>query len=262
MKNTFPHHSSRCEPCGFTLIELLVVISIIALLIAILLPVLRTAREAAQSAGCLSNLRQIGIAVQGYRTDYNDFFPAVNLMDFDDGSGIIHNKPYPYLLAPYIGNGLQRTVNGGLSANYDTRRIGRHVFYCPAEELLLYDATDNAPFLIERKAWRSGVNHDAYVATYGLNGVLGIAVGNAGISIPDQFVKRIIKQPSKTHVMMDNGREPRTDVFAQRWTARHANATINTSFADGHVETLTDEEVISRYATNDFAFSGRGDYAN
>ncbi len=51
---------------GFTLIELLVVIVIIAILVAILLPAVQAAREAARRATCLSNLRQIGLAVQQY----------------------------------------------------------------------------------------------------------------------------------------------------------------------------------------------------
>ena len=59
---------------AFTLIELLVVISIIALLIAILLPALGAARDAARASGCLSNLRQIGIAVTAYSADYKDRF--------------------------------------------------------------------------------------------------------------------------------------------------------------------------------------------
>jgi prepilin-type N-terminal cleavage/methylation domain-containing protein len=55
---------------GFTLIELLVVIAIIALLVGILVPALASARRAAQRTGCLSNLRQIGIALQAYINDF------------------------------------------------------------------------------------------------------------------------------------------------------------------------------------------------
>lgn len=58
---------------AFTLIELLVVISIIALLIAILLPTLRNARESASSMQCLSSLRQVGIAMAAYASDFNGY---------------------------------------------------------------------------------------------------------------------------------------------------------------------------------------------
>jgi prepilin-type N-terminal cleavage/methylation domain-containing protein len=59
---------------GFTLIELLVVISIIALLVGILLPALGAARKSAQTAVCLSNMRQIGIAEVSYLNDFDFTF--------------------------------------------------------------------------------------------------------------------------------------------------------------------------------------------
>jgi prepilin-type N-terminal cleavage/methylation domain-containing protein len=61
---------SAGRAAGFTLIELLVVIAIIALLIGILLPGLGQARKAARTTKCLSNMKQFGVALLNYASDW------------------------------------------------------------------------------------------------------------------------------------------------------------------------------------------------
>ena len=65
----------RPQKQGFTLIELLVVIAIIAILAAILFPVFAQAREKARAIACLSNLKQVGLAVAQYNQDYDEKMP-------------------------------------------------------------------------------------------------------------------------------------------------------------------------------------------
>jgi prepilin-type N-terminal cleavage/methylation domain-containing protein/prepilin-type processing-associated H-X9-DG protein len=67
--------SARPASRGFTLIELLVVIAIIAILAAILFPVFAQAREKARGAACLSNIKQLGLAISMYAQDYDETLP-------------------------------------------------------------------------------------------------------------------------------------------------------------------------------------------
>src|SRR5437879_9625514 len=60
-------------PRGFTLIELLVVLAIISVLAAILFPVLAIVRGRARRTVCISNLRQLGMALRMYQQDYEEF---------------------------------------------------------------------------------------------------------------------------------------------------------------------------------------------
>ncbi|HMO13141.1 MAG TPA: DUF1559 domain-containing protein [Pirellulaceae bacterium] len=61
---------------GFTLIELLVVVAVIGILMAILLPAVQYVRESARRTTCLSNLRQIGVAIEGYQSTFREIPPS------------------------------------------------------------------------------------------------------------------------------------------------------------------------------------------
>ncbi len=96
---------------AFTLIELLVVIAIIAILAAILFPVFAQAKEAAKKTQCLSNGRQVGLALMMYLNDWDDRYPqehpstANPAVDDSNGQleGVDYGSPFDKVL-PYVAS--------------------------------------------------------------------------------------------------------------------------------------------------------------
>ena len=141
----------------FTLIELLVVVAIIGILASILLPSLQNARDAAHTAVCVSNQKQVGVSVALYSTDYDENIPPA-------GNQFVNLLGGPnYLNAPR-----STPFNNNLDVEVQTKF---NIFHCPAgtsDKLSKHaisgnwDAIDFAETL---RPWRSA--SDGFINTVG-----------------------------------------------------------------------------------------------
>lgn len=130
---------------AFTLIELLVVIGILALLAAILLPVISRAKEHGRATACLSNLRQIGLAVQLYTQDNHNRLPVMYDALLSTNAPTTNRATIDLILSNYLGN-----VN---------------VLRCPSDDQNLFDETGSS------YGWNVLLNgQDAeHLSVFGLN---------------------------------------------------------------------------------------------
>ncbi len=191
-----PNRPDRPE-AGFTLIELLVVISIIALLIGILLPALGAARNTARDAACMSNLRQVGIAVTTYCVDNQEYFVPYretwNTNTFWNGRLIKEG---------YLGKG--------------------DIYRCPKMEEVGFDpwSPDDTEGEIGSDDWLDDINW--YYSHYGMNtsnlGSIQRQTGfddaqfqpNGGSDRTPTPTLSVLTQPSETFYLMDAARSTTT----------------------------------------------------
>ncbi len=107
---------------GFTLIELLVVIAIIAILAAILFPVFARAREKARANTCLSNIKQLTLAVLMYIQDYDEVFQPCRMPGWPAEGIYATLRPYVkndslYTCPSYVSGG-SAEVSGNQPYHY------------------------------------------------------------------------------------------------------------------------------------------------
>ena len=262
MKATFasfprrqPGQSPRCAVCGFTLIELLVVIAIISILAAMLLPALAMAKEKARSVICLSNVKQIGIALNIYSDDHND---ALTPAEYNPGNGAKFEEGWPTILynAKYLP--------AERSATYYTVPSGRSVFRCPSGLPAIYKFNPTSRDDAEgAKAWpytSESTGKKFHIACwYGINGSTGNPQKWPFVRIPTDgtpssvLVKRAaVSKYSRMPVIFDgfwihNGKDERVNARHRKNTRTNILFFDNSaaSFDSFRVPSVRDKEATS-----------------
>ncbi len=248
-------------PRAFTLIELLVVIGIIVLLIALLVPVLSGARDAANTAKCASNLKQIGSSFLAHAASREGKLPpAYEHLPSSQSGPTERGKPasaFNYYPAPR-GNA-ERTWADLL---IERAGLARGVVDCPVADADTYVDPSGALVssenlieygmngLIAGPFYGRLVGQKIYVPVNGGSAIVEDPGVQTAYSIDDDWPMQFITRPSAGMLVMDNaaglaGGLPQAYVRpVQTGTRpgklRHSKgAAINVLFFDGHVETRT-----------------------
>ena len=223
--NTQTTGRSRQHNNPFTLIELLVVIAIIAILAAMLMPALQQARERAKTTGCLSNIKEVGLANMNYLNDYKEYLlPRGVLLP-----GVSDSRDW--VVALWHLNYVQ-TRNWNIDDNSKNHPFG--ILICPAENQI------KLPDVTIWNSWRgSHFGQTEYIGGYFA----------APENKKNRYFQKIsqIRKPGQTCFAGDKAPKNKIAFFDDDMTSllrgmRH-NASGNYAFLDGHADNRAFSEI-------------------
>ena len=161
---------------GFTLVELLVVIAIIGSLVALLLPAIQAARESARRTTCVSNLKQIGLAVQTHHDSLKHY--PMGRDRFDQFGVSWAYRLLPYLEMNTVYQAYQKTARVDDAANSPAMRTPIETYACPSRRTAAadrdFDNNDAAPVV------RAAAALGDYAACAGIDYMNGTAQSTGG----------------------------------------------------------------------------------
>jgi len=262
-------HGPLVKPRGFTLVELLVVIAIISILAALLLPALQAALDSARTSACMSNLRQIGTGWMGYRSDEDEYYPAIitgkgnrfttekSIFDYSTEyhqADALKNTGAPFFdvtQSTEIGSSTtigSLTTPGTMPSTYADVLI-RHgyatqeLFLCPSAGNPTVSGFDRSR-LLTYGALATLVNYDWDNSDNGELPGQELTNGTYRHGIHDPWKARAIRRPGEGVIVgdtKDNGSillYPYEMIDGPMYTNRHSrNSALNLAFFDGHAAT-------------------------
>lgn len=186
---------------GFTLIEMLVVIAIIAVLAALILPAIQSAREAARSSQCLSNLKQMGLAINMFR-DSTGAFPQyrAEYPPITNKYGVVRPR-WQWLMASQLGGWAQNpdliTAVGLADPTYTYVPMDNNVFVCPSMNSSFISAGNPIPDV-------QSIRNGSYGYNWGYLGNNRTMVDGDNTTATLHYPVQTVKEPGRTIAFADS----------------------------------------------------------